>query len=152
MRTITATFFVSVALLAGSSSLAGQNSTNPTDFDQLKSQVAAQQRLLEQQQAHIQALESALADEHKMLVGVTHNGNAMLVPAMHTTSDVPSDYGQAPDNPPMPADQQPTLAEQEKVEEELQRGPEIADVTPDTPALKLGPAKVRLIGLSLIHI
>src|SRR5271165_5437825 len=43
-------------------------------------------------------------------------------------------------------DQEPPLAEQEKVEEELQRGPEIADITPDTPALKLGPAKVRLIG------
>jgi hypothetical protein len=28
----------------------------------------------------------------------------------------------------------------------LQRGPEIADVTPDTPALQLGPAKIRLIG------
>jgi hypothetical protein len=35
---------------------------------------------------------------------------------------------------------------QEQVEQELQRGPEIADVTPTTPALKLGPAKLRLIG------
>ena len=28
----------------------------------------------------------------------------------------------------------------------MQRGPEIADITPNTPALKLGPAKVRLLG------
>ena len=52
---------------------------------------------------------------------------------------------QAPQNPP-PSDQEPLTPGQQKVQEELQRGPEIADVTPDTPAVKLGPAKVRLIG------
>jgi hypothetical protein len=59
------------------------------------------------------------------------------------------DYNlQAPrqDNQAIPANQEPTPAEQKAVEEQLKRGPEIADVTPDTPALKLGPAKVRLIG------
>ncbi len=35
---------------------------------------------------------------------------------------------------------------QEQVLGELQRGPEIADVTPTTPAIQLGPAKIRLIG------
>ncbi|HEX8798900.1 MAG TPA: hypothetical protein VF772_09815, partial [Terriglobales bacterium] len=41
--------------------------------------------------------------------------------------------------------QSPTPAP-EQAQVELQRGAEIADITPATPALKLGPAKVRLIG------
>ena len=44
------------------------------------------------------------------------------------------------------ADQEPPLAEQENIEAELQRGPEIADVSSDTSALKLGPAKIRILG------
>jgi hypothetical protein len=47
---------------------------------------------------------------------------------------------------PVPSGQQSLTPEQVQVEEELQRGPEIADVTPTTPALELGPAKIRLIG------
>ena len=43
-------------------------------------------------------------------------------------------------------EQQSPADKQTRVEEELQRGPEIADVTPTTPALELGPAKIRLIG------
>ena len=43
-------------------------------------------------------------------------------------------------------EQQPLSPEAQKVQDELQRGPEIADLTPDTPALNLGPAKIRLIG------
>jgi hypothetical protein len=46
----------------------------------------------------------------------------------------------------MPSNQQPLSPEAEHVEEELQRGPEIADVTPDTPKLQLGPAALRIIG------
>ena len=46
----------------------------------------------------------------------------------------------------VPSDQEPLTPEQQKVQEELQHGSEIADVTPDTQALKLGPAKIRLLG------
>jgi hypothetical protein len=47
-------------------------------------------------------------------------------------------------------EQQPLSPEAEKVEDELQRGPEIADVTPNTPALNLGPAKIRIIGYAAL--
>ena len=109
-----------------------------------------QQKALEQQQAQIQKLQSAMAEQQQMLIGVVQNGSgtAKLVPAVDRTVDLRADGHavQTPDNQATPADQEPTLAEQEAVEVELQRGPEIADATPDTPALKLGPAKIRLLG------
>jgi hypothetical protein len=41
--------------------------------------------------------------------------------------------------------QEPFTPQQTHIEEELQRGREIADVAPTTPALQLGPAKIRVI-------
>ena len=122
-------------------------SSSVTEIDELKAQMKAQQKLLEKQQAQIQTLESALATQQKMLAEVIHSGanGPALVPAVDPGVDVKAeDYGvQAPQNP---SERQPSSPEAEQVEEELQRGPEIADVTPDTPAIQLGPAKVRLIG------
>ena len=153
MKSKVAMLFLLVFLLATSLAVIAQSSTATSDIEQLKVQMNAQQKLLEKQQAHIQALESALAEQQKMLTNVVQvggaNGSAMLVPAVgHSVTDLSAGaYGnQTPDNTTVPADQEPPLAEQEKVEEELQRGPEIADVTPDTPAVKLGPAKLRIIG------
>ena len=74
-------------------------------------------------------------------------------PVVNAASRVPAVYRkadnklQAPGQPSPVSSELPSLTpEQEQTEQELQRGPEIADVTPTTPALKLGPAKIRLIG------
>jgi len=85
-----------------------------------------------------------------MLTEVAHNGanGPALVPAVAHTADVATgvDGVQAPPNQAMPSEQQPLSPEAEKVQQELQRGPEIADVTPDTPKIQLGPAALRIIG------
>ena len=137
-------------LLATPLSVIAQSSPATTEIEQLRSLVGVQQKALEQQQAQIQKLQSAMAEQQQMLIGVVQNGSgtAKLVPAVDRTVDLRADGHavQTPDNQATPADQEPTLAEQEAVEEELQRGPEIADATPVTPALKLGPAKIRLLG------
>jgi len=148
-------FFLFAVLLAPSVSVLAQSSPATTDIDQLKAQMNAQQKLLEKQQAHIQALESALAEQQKMLTNVVQGakGSATLVPAVeHSVTDLSAGANgvQAQDNMAAPQDQQPLSPEAQQVEDELQRGPEIADVTPDTPALKLGPAKIRIIGYAAL--
>jgi hypothetical protein len=68
-------------------------------------------------------------------------------PVDHTGNPKASDEIQARNGPAgVLTEQQPPAVKPGQVEEELQRGPEIADVTPTTPALELGPAKIRLIG------
>lgn len=151
MRTTGSIVTLVLAVSLGCTPLFAQTASNPSEIEQLKSLVSAQQKALEQQQSEIRKLQSSLAEQQQLLIGVVQNSpnGARLMPAVDRTTDLrAADYNpQAPqDNQAMPAAQEPTAAEQEVVEEELQRGPEIADVTPDTPALKLGPAKVRLIG------
>jgi len=125
-------------------------SSSAGEMDELKAQMKAQQKLLEKQQARIETLESALATQQKMLTEVAHNGanGPALVPAVAHTADVATgvDGAQAPPSQAMPSEQQPLSPEAEKVQQELQRGPEIADVTPDTPKIQLGPAALRIIG------
>jgi hypothetical protein len=125
-------------------------SASLTEIDGLKAQMKAQQKVLEKQQAQIQTLESALATQQKMLVEVIHSGakGPALVPTVVHTVDVKTqaDGVQASQSQVKPSDQQPLSPEAQHVEEELQRGPEIADVTPNTPKLQLGPAAVRIIG------
>jgi hypothetical protein len=123
-------------------------SSSVTEIDELKAQMKAQQKLLEKQQAQIQTLESALATQQKMLAEVVHTGanGPALVPSVDRTVEAKVDGVQAPQSQVMPSEQQPLSPEAEQVEEELQRGPEIADVTPDTPKIQLGPAAVRIIG------
>ncbi|MGC2402818.1 MAG: hypothetical protein WA510_23700, partial [Acidobacteriaceae bacterium] len=72
----------------------------------------------------------------------TWNANDPMAPATQT---------QASNSHATPIGQEPPLAEQEKIGEELQRGPEIADITPNTPALQLGPAKIRLLGYAAMN-
>lgn len=150
IRALIVLFFICAFL--GCALLPAQATMDAAELEQLKSVVRSQQNLLDQQQAEIQALQLALAEQKQMLAGIlqprTQRGTRVTAvteqnvdyhvsPAMRT---------QTSENQATPVDQEPALAEQEKVGEELQRGPEIADITPDTPALKLGPAKVRLLG------
>jgi len=121
-----------------------------SEIDELKSLVASHQKTLEQQQAQIQALQSALAEQKQMLLT---RKQATLVPAVagcgvdyHVMADLQTQMLPDSQAAPAAAAQEPTLQQEEAIQEELQRGPEIADVTPDTPALKLGPTKLRIIG------
>jgi hypothetical protein len=129
-------------LLVGCLLAAAQTSSSTTEFENLKLIVGQQQRALEQQQAQIVSLQSALAKLENVVQGRT--SDVTLVPATDpkAADDLQTTRAQllAPTEPP------PLAPVQEQVEQELQRGPEIADVTPTTPALKLGPAKLRLIG------
>src|ERR1700685_1721734 len=142
-------FFIYV--FVGCPLLLAQKPTDVGDLEQLKSLVRSQQNLLEQQQAQIQALQLALAEQRQILevLAQEHTPGAKLLPA---ATEAKPDYHaaaiqkQTSESLAAPIDQEPSLAEQEKVGEELQRGPEIADITPTTPALKLGPAKLRLLG------
>src|SRR5271166_5747753 len=86
-------------------------SSSATEMDELKTQMKAQQKLLEKQQAQIQTLESALATQQKMLVEVTHSGakGPALVPAVDRTAEVKAepDGVPVPQNQAMPSEQQP---------------------------------------------
>jgi len=143
-------FGLLIVLVMNGHSIWAQTAPSAAEVDELKSTMASQQKTLEQQQARIEALEKALAEQKAMLTNsapTSVGGSVSLVPAAYSPTTVsPSSSGQTPQNPPTPPVQQPLTPEQEQVEEELQRGPEIADVTPDTPAVTLGPAQVRLIG------
>jgi hypothetical protein len=133
-------------LFAGCLLATAQTSSSTTEIEKLELIVAQQQRALEQQQTQILALQSALAEQQKILGNVVQGrtSGVTMVPATDrkATGDLQAQSAQLP----APIEQQPLTPEQEQVEQELQRGPEIADVTPTTPALKLGPAKIRLMG------
>lgn len=133
-------------LSLGCLSLTAQTSSGTAEIDQLKLVVSEQQRALEQQQGQILALQSALAEQKKMLAKLVQGGTSSAPPVPAVGPNAGSD-GQAQSQPsPVPGEQQLLSPKQEQVQEELQRGPEIADVAPTTPALALGPAKLRLIG------
>src|SRR5215469_18310096 len=139
-----------ILFLTGCKILPAQTSSGTAEVDQLKSMVTAQQKTLEHQQSQIEALQKALAEQRALFeqaLQENREGN----PALLSTLYQPGTSGtgtamQDPEKQAVPSDQQPLTPEQKKVQEELQRGPEIADVTPDTPALKLGPAEIRLLG------
>ena len=137
---------LSEILSLGCLSATAQTSSSTAEIEELKSVVDRQQKMLEQQQSQIQALQSALGEQKKLVLSVMRastSGDA-LDP---TTDSKPGNHEQAQTEILQdPIAQQPVTPQQAQVEEELQRGPEIADVTPTTPALQLGPAKIRLIG------
>jgi hypothetical protein len=154
---ITVTFFflfVFSAQITWSVSVLAQELSAP-DIDQLKAQMNSQQKLLEKQQARIEALESALAEQKRVLLDLDQGeaNGGMRVPVVGTSdADLKAEAKGVltGDNLVPPQEQQPLSPEAQTVQDELQRGPEIADVTPDTPALNLGPAKVRLIGYTAL--
>src|SRR5690348_3800618 len=131
-----------LALSVGCPWAVAQTTSSPAETEQLELIVGKQQKALEQQQAQILALQSALAEQKEMLFHLLQRGTgATLVQAAERKSDNdPQAQGE-----PVPAqtETQSLTPEQKRVDQELQRGPEIADITPTTPALDLGPAKVR---------
>jgi len=163
-------------ILAQCPLLRSQTTDSSAEIQQLKSQLLSQQTALGQQQAQIRELQSALARQERMLVGAVQvgTGSAKLVPTVDrlvdlTDLDLTDPQGQStnpqgqsgaqaqspppsgenpqvPSEPPKVPAAGPLTPEQEQVQDELERGPEIADVTPETPALHLGPANIRLIG------
>jgi hypothetical protein len=154
MKATAAFLLVSSVLTTSSVSLRAQESS-VTEIDKLKAQINSQHEMLENQQARIQALESALAEQQKVLVKVLRshaNGTAPARALGQSARDLKAEaYAvQTQAHPAPPQQQQPLSPDARKVEDGLQRGPEIADVTPTTPALNLGPAKVRLIGYAAL--
>ena len=98
-------------------------------------------------------LQREVTEQQQIIIGVVqrNNGMAQYMPAVDSTVDLRAgDYNlQTPEAAPAPPEQAPeelTLQQQEEQQAELQNGPEIADPKPDTPALKLGPAKIRILG------
>jgi hypothetical protein len=143
VRTVLLCFLVVPSLVSA------QSPTQSVDVGSLKSQVAAQQKMLDQQQQQIQALQAAMSEQRKMLQTMTQSGgNANAAALEQSVQDLQKSATDLKTNESQwtPPSNQPLSSQAEKVEEELQRGPEIADVTPDTPAIPLGPAKIRLIG------
>ena len=126
-------------VLAAHPLLVAQSSKDRSELEQLKSLVMSQQKALEDMQSQIQALRSAMEEQTKKLASGAEGG---ADPQRNTPSQAQTVQEPAASEPP----ETPSEQEQKAVREELQRGPEIADITPDTPALNLGPAKVRLIG------
>src|SRR5215510_8693206 len=82
MKATAAFLFVLSVLLRSSASVLAQESS-ATDIDQLKAQMRLQQKLLEKQQEQIQALESALAEQQRLLAKAVQGNayGAMSVPA-----------------------------------------------------------------------
>jgi len=134
------------ALMVSWVSALGQNSV-ASDIDQLKMQLAKQQK-------RIEALESALTMQQQALVRASiANTKPIVSDAIERSADdspVIEHEVQTQKAFIQEQSQQPLSPKAQKVEDELQRGPEIADVTPTTPALNLGPAKIRLIGYAAL--
>ena len=130
----------------GCQSALAQTSTSTVEIEKLKAIVGQQQKTLEQQQVQILALQSALAEEKKMIQSVMRTATSGDAP--NPPIDPKRDKNEQAQSEALPISsaQQPLTPKLMQLEEELQRGPEIADVTPTTPALQLGPAKIRLIG------
>ena len=138
-----------LCVISASPFLYGQSS-EPSDIDLLKAQVAAQAKQLEAQQKRIDALESTLrvigsksvADQPVSLVPAMNRGEGLPslprtgggpeppIPSTPAQQVVPSDSTQV-ENPPVPFDPDQEL-----------------DVQPQEtgPALKLGPAKIQMLG------
>ena len=127
--------------LVTSSICAFAQQSSLSEIDQLRAQ-------LEKQQQRIEALESALAGQQKTLVKL---GLVDSKPESSAAVEHPATYRETPtyevesqNNAAPSQEQQPLSPKAQQVEDQLQRGPEIADVTPTTPALNLGPAKIRI--------
>ena len=154
MKAKVASLFISSALAISSGPVVAQQSST-SDIDLLKTQISSQQKLLEEQQAEIRLLQANLAEQQRILASIVQvnsdEATQVRVVERHMTDskaealDAETERGNVPSH-----DQQPLSSEDQEIEDELQRGPEIADVTPTTPALELGPAKIRLIGYAAL--
>ena len=82
-------------------------------MDELKAQLKAEQKLLEKQQAQIQALESTLATQQRVLATVAHEGvnSPAVVPAVDRSVEVNPDGFQPSGEQPTQPEQQPPTTE-----------------------------------------
>ena len=134
-------FLPAIFVLVAVSIDASAQEASGSDIDHLKAQV-------EKQQARIEALESALAAQQQLLLKIAsaNSQKGILIPATEPSGAnlTRAIYEvETRENPTQQQAQQPLSPNAQKKEDELQRGPEIADVTLTTPALNLGPAKIR---------
>jgi len=134
------------AVMVSGVSAVGQNSV-ASDIEQLKIQLAKQQK-------RIEALESALALQQEALLraSIANTKPIVSVAIQRSADDSPVIEHEVQKQNVLiqKHSQHPLSPKAQKVEDDLQRGPEIADVTPTTPALNLGPAKIRLIGYAAL--
>jgi hypothetical protein len=146
-----ATVVLSVAVMLPARALP-QSQTSSDETEELRKLVEQMRVQMDKMQAEIDQLKGT-----KPETATSQPESAPTLqpaePVVNGASRVPAVYRKA-DNKlqaqgqpsPVSSEPPPLPPEQEQTEQELQRGPEIADVTPTTPALKLGPAKIRLIG------
>jgi len=127
MRAI-AVFLSAIFVLVAVSIDASAQEASGSDIDHLKAQV-------EKQQARIEALESALAAQQQLLLKIAsaNSQRGILIPAAEP-SGASVTRVETRENSTQQQAQQPLSPNAQKKEDELQRGPEIADVTPTTPA------------------
>ena len=122
--------------------------------DSVESEINQLKIQLTKQQERIEALESALAIQQQALVRtrLTNTKPTVSDATERSADDSPvANYEVQTQKALIPEQsQEPLSPKAQKVEDELQRGPEIADVTPTTQALNLGPAKIRLIGYAAL--
>jgi len=146
MRVI-AVFLSVISMLVTASTNVSAQASSTSDVDSLKAQV-------EKQQARIEALESALAAQQQILmkIATANPQTGTLIPAVdHSTADLTTAIYEVKTHENVTQQQeQPPLPPKAQKEDELQRGPEIANVTPTTPALNLGPAKIRFLGYAAL--
>ena len=140
-----------IAILLGIScggwiSAMAQVSSSTEEIEKLKSLTGQQQTTLEQQQTEIRELQSALAEQKRLLANLVQASTRGAAAVAATDSKLDHEIQDPSEQLAAASGQQSLTPAQEQIQDELQRGPEIADVTPTTPALKLGPAKIRLIG------
>src|SRR5215470_4675953 len=146
MRVI-AVFLSVISMLVTASTNVSAQASSTSDVDSLKAQV-------EKQEARIEALESALAAQQQILMKIASANpqTGTLIPAVdHSTADLTTAIYEVKTHENVTQQQeQPPLPPKAQKEDELQRGPEIANVTPTTPALNLGPAKIRFLGYAAL--
>ncbi|PWT71611.1 MAG: hypothetical protein C5B46_07930, partial [Proteobacteria bacterium] len=135
-------------MLVGASISCSAQESSKFELDQLRAQV-------EKQQARVEALESVLAAQQQLLIKIVsaNREQAMLIPPVDSSIANLKDAvyeEQTQQNTRPQREPRTQLPETKKVEDELQRGPEIANITPTTPALSLGPAKLRFIGYAAL--
>ena len=125
-------FLPAIFVLVAVSIDASAQEASGSDIDHLKAQV-------EKQQARIEAPESALAAQQQLLLKIAsaNSQKGILIPAAEPSgaSVTRAIYEvETRENFREQQAQQPLSQKARKKEDELQRGPEIADVTPTTPA------------------
>jgi hypothetical protein len=94
-------FLLLLAVLLGTSVSASAQTSQAAHMEQLKGQMNAQQKLLEKQQAQIQALESALEQQRRMLAKAVQPGAEVNAPVEAHTGHTEVKSVEARDQQPL---------------------------------------------------